>query len=257
MAAAIIRHLLEDPQTLQIAMEVEIRQTLINMLNHHGGRVSPRTFLTTMAPVISRDPTIFMQAVAMVCQLQTLGGRPNIILSKEKDKEKDKGKGLGQTEAGVPSVDFGRVPDVSKPHDGLGKSAKGHKKIPHSFTQVIDQLLEVILHYPSPTQKDECTGSTTAMEVDESAPKKKGKAKIDELTKLESDKVSESSAGLEKVAFILKLMSDILLMYIHAVSVVLRRDLESSQGRGPCHPCYKRCMRCSCFVPVSCSLNIC
>lgn len=249
VAAAIIRHLLEDPQTLQIAMEVEIRQTLMNILNRHGGRVSPRTFLTSMAPVISRDPTIFMQAAAMVCQLQTVGGRPNIILSKEKedkekgkekeklkekDKEKDKGKGSGQTEVGVPSVDFGRVPDVGKPHDGLGKSAKGHKKIPHSFTQVIDQLLEVILHYPPPTQEDECTGSTTAMEVDESAPKEKGKAKLDESTKLESDKVSESSAGLAKVAFILKLMSDILLMYIHAVSVVLRRDSESSQGRGPC-----------------------
>lgn len=249
VAAAIIRHLLEDPQTLQIAMEVEIRQTLMNMISRHGGRVSPRTFLTSMAPVISRDPAIFMQAAAIVCQLQTLGGRTNIILSKEKedkekgkereklkekDKEKDKVKGSGQAEAGVPSVDFGRVPDVSKPHDGLGKSAKGHKKIPHSFTQVIDQLLEVILHYPPPTQEDECTGSTTAMEVDESAPKEKGKAKIDELPKLESDKVSESSAGLAKVAFILKLMSDILLMYIHAVSVVLRRDSESSQGRGPC-----------------------
>ena len=77
-------------------------------------------------------------------------------------------------------------------------------------------------------------GSIFAMEVDESAPKEKGKAKLDESTKLESDKVSESFARLAKVAFILKLMGDILLMYIHAVSVVLRRDSESSQGRGPC-----------------------
>ena len=47
------------------------------------------------------------------------------------------------------------------------------------------------------------------------------KSEIDESTKLESDKVSERSAGLEKVFFILKLMSDILLMHIHAVSIVL------------------------------------
>ncbi|XP_057852533.2 E3 ubiquitin-protein ligase UPL1 isoform X1 [Cryptomeria japonica] len=250
VAAAIIRHLLEDPQTLQIAMEVEIRQTLINILNRHGGRVSPRTFLTSMAPVISREPTIFMQTAAVVCQLETVGGRPNIILSKEredkekgkekekvkeKDKEKDKSKTSCNTEACVPSGDVGRVHDgIGRPHDGLAKTPKGHKKIPHSFTQVIDQLLEVILHYPPPSQGEECTGSTMAMEVDEVAPKEKGKAKIEDTMNSESDNVPDSSAGLAKVAFILKLMSDILLMYIHAAGVVLRRDSESSQGRGPC-----------------------
>lgn len=246
VAAAIIRHLLEDPQTLQIAMEVEIRQTLINILNRHGGRVSPRTFLTSMAPVISREPTIFMQAAAVVCQLETVGGRPNIILSKEKEdkekgkdkekvKEKDKAKTFCNTEACLPSGDVGRVHDgLSRPHDGLPKTPKGHKKIPHSFTQVIDQLLEVILHYPPPSQDEECTGSTMAMEVDEVAPKEKGKAKIEDITVSESDNVPDGSAELAKVAFILKLMSDILLMYIHAAGVVLRRDSESSQGRGPC-----------------------
>ncbi|BFI34167.1 E3 ubiquitin-protein ligase HUWE1 [Marchantia polymorpha subsp. ruderalis] len=267
VAAAIIRHLLEDPQTLQQAMESEIRHTLIATLSRHNGRVSPRMFLTAMAPVVSRDPSIFMQAVAGVCQIETVAGRPNIVLAKEKekdkkeekdrekekekdkekdkekekekekekdkdkDKEKEKGKAL-QAEGVVSPVDGG-----PKAHDGSVKSVKGHKKVPHSFSQVMDQLLEVILHYPPPGKEDEVIapkdGSTTAMDVDDLAPKDKGKAKVDEVVKPEGDNISESSAALAKVAFILKLTTEVLLMYSSAVSVVLRRDSESSQGRGP------------------------
>eukprot|EP01018_Ginkgo_biloba_P023205 Gb_26784 [translate_table: standard] len=247
VAAAIIRHLLEDPQTLQTAMELEIRQTLMSSLNHHGGRVTPRTFLTSMAPVISRDPSIFMRAATAVCQLENVGGRPNIILSKEKEKDKDKEKekekekdrektkAAGQAEIGVPSGDYTRVHEgLGRLQDGSGKCTKGHKKVPHSFTQVIDQLLEVILHYPPLSKQEECTGSTVPMEVDEPASKEKGKLKVEEIKKSGSDSISESSAELAKVTFVLKLMSDVLLMYIHAVGVVLRRDSESSQGRGPC-----------------------
>jgi E3 ubiquitin-protein ligase HUWE1 len=72
VASVIVRHLVEDPQTLQIAMETEIRQTLSG--KRHIGRVLPRTFLTTMAPVISRDPVVFMKAVASTCQLESSGG---------------------------------------------------------------------------------------------------------------------------------------------------------------------------------------
>ncbi|KAH8518946.1 hypothetical protein H0E87_000697 [Populus deltoides] len=220
VASAIVRHLLEDPQTLQTAMELEIRQTLSG--NRHAGRFSPRTFLTSMAPVISRDPVVFMKAAAAVCQLESSGGRTFVVLSKEKEKEKDKSKASGAEE----SV---RISE-SKMHDGSGKCAKGHKKIPANLTQVIDQLLDIVLKYPLQKSQEGCVGDLNSMDVDEPATRLKGKSKVDEAKKTESE--SEISAGLAKVNFVLKLLSDILLMYVHAVGVILRRDLELCHLRG-------------------------
>ncbi|KAJ6966039.1 E3 ubiquitin-protein ligase UPL1 isoform X3 [Populus alba x Populus x berolinensis] len=220
VASAIVRHLLEDPQTLQTAMELEIRQTLSG--NRHAGRFSPRTFLTSMAPVISRDPVVFMKAAAAVCQLESSGGRTFVVLSKEKEKEKDKSKASGAEE----SV---RISE-SKMHDGSGKCAKGHKKIPANLTQVIDQLLDIVLKYPLQKSQEGYVGDLNSMDVDEPATKLKGKSKVDEAKKTESE--SEISAGLAKVNFVLKLLSDILLMYVHAVGVILRRDLELCHLRG-------------------------
>ncbi|KAG6756300.1 hypothetical protein POTOM_039727 [Populus tomentosa] len=220
VSSAIIRHLLEDPHTLQNAMELEIRQTLIG--NRHAGRIFPRTFLTSMAPVISRDPVVFMKAAAAACQLESSGGRTFVVLLKEKEKERDKSKASGAEE----SV---RISE-NKMHDGSGKCAKGHKKIPANLTQVMDQLLDIVLKHPLPKSPEGCVGDLNLMEVDEPATKLKGKSKVDETKKMESE--SERSAGLAKVTFVLKLLSDVLLMYVHAVGVILRRDLELCHLRG-------------------------
>ncbi|XP_052178127.1 E3 ubiquitin-protein ligase UPL1 isoform X2 [Diospyros lotus] len=231
LASAIIRHLLEDTQTLQTAMELEIRQTLSG--SRHSGRLSPRTFLTSMAPVVSRDPEVFVRAAAAVCQLETSGGRTVVVLSKEREKEKEKSKASG-VEIGASSNDCVKISDA-KTHDTPGKCSKGHKKIPANLTQVIDQLLEIVLKYPSPTSDETCTSYLTAMDVDEPATKIKGKSKVDESKKIASDNLSERSAELAKVTFVLKLLSDILLMYVHAVGVILRRDSEMCLPRGPNH----------------------
>lgn len=225
VASAIVRHLLEDPHTLQTAMELEIRQTLSG--NGPAGR-SVRTFLTSMAPVISRDPLVFMKAAGAVCQLETSGGRNSVVLAKEKEKEKEKLK-LSGVEAGISSTEGVRISE-SKVHDGSGKCSKGHKKIPANLTQVIDQLLDIVLKYPSPKSQEVGASNLSSMEIDEPATKVKGKSKVDETMKLESE--SERSAGLAKVTFVLKLLSDVLLMYVHAVGVILKRDLEMCQLRG-------------------------
>ncbi|KAJ4829060.1 E3 ubiquitin- protein ligase upl1 [Turnera subulata] len=222
VASVIIRHLLEDPQTLQTAMELEIRQTLSG--DRHAGRISPRTFLTSMAPVISRDPVVFMKAASAVCQLESSGGRTFVVLckEKEKEKEKDKSKASGADE----SV---KISD-NKMQDSSGKCTKGHKRIPANLTQVIDQLLDIVLKYPPPKIQEGYTSDLTLMEVDEPAARVKGKCKVDEPKKAEPE--SERSAVLAKVTFILKLLSDILLMYVHAVGIILRRDSELCQLRG-------------------------
>ncbi|KAK4487432.1 hypothetical protein RD792_005935, partial [Penstemon davidsonii] len=229
LASAIVRHLLEDPQTLQTAMELEIRQTLSG--SRHAGRVTARTFLTSMAHVISRDPGVFIRAVSATCQLESSGGRSIIVLSK--DKEKDKLK-MSSVETGVSANDCVRITE-NKAHDGSIKYSKGHKKVSANLTQVIDYLLEIISSYPSYKGEDGAAGHPSAMEVDESIAKLKGKSKVDETIKIVSDSLSEKSACLAKVTFVLKLLSDILLMYVYAVGVILRRDLEMSQPRGSTH----------------------
>ncbi|CAM6007841.1 unnamed protein product [Sphagnum balticum] len=83
-----------------VAMESEICHTLITTFSCDNRHVSPFMFLTAMAPILWRDPAIFMQAAAMVCQIRTIGGHPTMIfakgkereVNKNKDKDKEKGK---------------------------------------------------------------------------------------------------------------------------------------------------------------------
>ncbi|KAM3302623.1 E3 ubiquitin-protein ligase UPL1 [Capsicum chacoense] len=232
LASAIVRHLLEDPQTLQTAMEMEIRQTLSG--SRHGGRTSVKTFLTSMAPVICRDPGVFVKAAGAVCQLESSGGRSIVVLAKEKDKEREKEKVKTSAEFGA-SNECVRISE-NKAHDGSGKCSKSHKKIPANVSQVIDHLLEIVSAFPRQGLVEDCMGSTCAMEVDEPIVKVKGKSKVDEVREVQSDSVSEKSAGLAKVTFVLKLLSDILMMYVHALGVILRRDLEMCQLRGSHQP---------------------
>ncbi|GER32833.1 E3 ubiquitin-protein ligase UPL1 [Striga asiatica] len=226
LASAIVRHLLEDPHTLQSAMEVEIRQTLSG--SRYNGRISAKTFLTLMAPVISRDPGVFMKSGVAVCQVESVGGRTMVVLSKDKDKEKEK---LKSSETGVSTNECVRITE-QKTHDGSNKYSKGYKKVSANLTQVIDYLLEIVSTYPSVNVDDDCGGHPSAMEVDEPTLKMKGKSKVDETVKTGSDSSSEKAATLAKVTFVLKLLSDILLMYVQVVGVILRRDLEMCQQRG-------------------------
>ncbi|KAI5385562.1 E3 ubiquitin-protein ligase UPL1 isoform X2 [Lathyrus oleraceus] len=223
--STIVRHLLEDLQTLQTAMELEIRQTL--SANRHSRRLSARSFLTSLAPVISRDPIVFMKAAAAVCQLEISGGRTVIVLSKEKEKEKSK---TSSTEATNECL---RISESKSP-DGSGKYLKSHKKVPVNLTLVVDQLLEIVLKYPPMEGRENFECDASLMDIDEPTMKVKGKSKVEETVILEPE--SERSAELVKVTFVLKLLSDILLMYGHAVGVILKRDSEMCQFRGSSQP---------------------
>ncbi|KAG7649782.1 Ubiquitin-associated domain [Arabidopsis thaliana x Arabidopsis arenosa] len=232
VASVIVRHLVEDPQTLQIAMETEIRQTLSG--KRHIGRVLPRTFLTTMAPVISRDPVVFMKAVASTCQLESSGGRDFVILSKEKEKPKVSGSEHGF------SLNEPLGISENKLHDVSGKCSKSHRRVPANFIQVIDQLIDLVLSFPRVKRQEDGETNLISMEVDEPTTKVKGKSKVGEPEKASSSRVGEpekaeipeKSEELARVTFILKLLSDIVLMYSHGTSVILRRDTEISQLRG-------------------------
>ncbi|KAK9866343.1 hypothetical protein WJX84_006185 [Apatococcus fuscideae] len=73
---ALMRHILEDPATLQAAMEAEIRSTLASQRNSpsgmpgQSGSAPLHSFLQTLTPVLARDPTIFVNAMAATCKLE-------------------------------------------------------------------------------------------------------------------------------------------------------------------------------------------
>ncbi|XP_078171361.1 E3 ubiquitin-protein ligase UPL1-like [Carex rostrata] len=220
VASVIVRHVIEDPQTLQSAMELEIKHALsgAGTLARNGSRVSPQSFLTSMAPLICRDPSVFMKAAAAVCQVDSSsGGRLNVVLVKD-NKEKDKDR--HENKSG----------DASTP----GRLSRVHKRVPPSLSQVMDQLLELIISYEPKAQESSDIYFSEAsfddkivpMEIDE--PNPKGKSKVDDMGE------SERSACMARVSLVLKLLSEMLLMYSHTALVLLKRDSEMSQMRGNC-----------------------
>ncbi|KAL3023982.1 hypothetical protein AAZX31_04G094700 [Glycine max] len=247
VAAGIVRHVIEDPQTLQQAMESEIKHSLVAASNRHpNGRVNPQNFLLSLASVISRDPIIFMQAAQSACQVEMVGERPYIVLLKDRDKEKSKDKdkslekdkahndgkiGLGSTATAASGNVHGKL------HDSNSKNAKSYKKPTQSFVNVIELLLESICTFVAPPLKDNnvsnvVPGSPTSsdMDIDVSTVRGKGKA-VATVPEGNETSSEEASASLAKIVFILKLLMEILLMYSSSVHVLLRRDAEMSSSR--------------------------
>ncbi|XP_023545877.1 E3 ubiquitin-protein ligase UPL2-like isoform X2 [Cucurbita pepo subsp. pepo] len=254
IASTIIRHILEDPQTLQQAMESEIKHTLITAMNRHpNGRVTPRNFLLGLNSVITRDPVIFMRAAQSVCQIEMVGERPYIVLlkdrekdkSKEKDREKEKSMEKEKIQNHDVKVALGNANSAlignvhSKPHDSNLRSSRVHKKSSQNFINVIELLLESVYTFIPPMKDDvtvelACSARASSdMDIDVSAVKGKGKA-IASLSEDNDANSQEASASLAKVVFILKLLTEILLMYASSVHVLLRKDTEVCCSR-PVH----------------------
>ncbi|KAF5194891.1 E3 ubiquitin-protein ligase upl1-like protein, partial [Thalictrum thalictroides] len=248
VASTVIRHILEDPNTLQQAMESEIRHSLVATANRHSnGRVTPRNFLLNLASVVSRDPVVFMQAAKSVCQIEMVGERPYVVLLKDREKEKTKEKEKEKTsdkdkqqatDVKNASIDMnsmtagnvhGKLPDSNT------KNVKVHKKSPPSFASVIELLLDSVITFVPSSKDDGVIGEVSSasladMDVDDATNKGKGKAVA---TVSEPDeKNQEDSASLAKTVFVLKLLTEILLTYSSSVHVLLRRDSEVANYRG-------------------------
>lgn len=247
VSSTIVRHILEDPQTLQQAMEAEIRHCVVSAPSRHSnGRLTARSFLQNLASVISRDPLVFMKAAQSVCQIEMVGERAHIVLlkdrEKEKCKEKDKDKAFDKDKQHIADGN-----DLSKLPDSSAKNVKAHRKAPQSFVSVIELLLDFVINFvPSPSDDGLVDGvytdhSIAAMDVDGSENKGKGIAIADVSEETVGDS-QEASASLAKTVFILKLLSEILSTYTSSVHVLLRRDAEvgnccSLPQRGPTANC--------------------
>ncbi|XP_009379977.2 E3 ubiquitin-protein ligase UPL1 isoform X1 [Musa acuminata AAA Group] len=249
VAAAIIRHILEDPHTLQQAMELEIRHSLIAATNRHSNaRVSPRTFVQNLAIVISRDPVVFLKAAQAVCQIEMVGDRPNIVLLKDREKERSKAKDKEKTAekdkvaasdgktTGTEVVSVAAGSGHSKLPDLSVKNTKAHRKSPQSFTSVIEYLLDLIVKFVPPSEvnchTDTVPGTPSLSDMDIDSTSAKGKEKVIAVSS-EDGKITtqEALASLAKIAFIIKLLTEILLTYASSIHVLLRKDAELSSSR--------------------------
>jgi len=101
---------------------------------------------------------------------------------------------------------------------------------------VIELLLDSVCTFIPPLKDDGVTDvldtpSSNDMDIDVAAIKGKGKAvaTISEENEAIGD---EASASLAKIVFILKLLTEILLMYASSVHILLRKDAEVSSCRG-------------------------
>ncbi|XP_022867148.1 E3 ubiquitin-protein ligase UPL2-like isoform X1 [Olea europaea var. sylvestris] len=240
VAAIIIRHILEDSQTLQQAMESEIRHSVATANNRQStGRLTPRNFLSNLISVIQRDPVIFMQAAKSVCHVEMVGDRPYIVLLKDRDKDKCKERGrekekneekdkqqINDGKSGVGSG-HGKHPDTNF------KNFKIHRKPPQSFVSVIDLLLDSVISFLPPL-KDQSVikiSSSTDMDIDVSTSKGKGKGIVPASEENEANS-QDSYASMAKIVFILKLLTDILLMYASSIHILIRKDAEVCSYRG-------------------------
>ncbi|KAL5225432.1 hypothetical protein ABZP36_012071 [Zizania latifolia] len=247
VASTIIRHILEDPHTLQQAMELEIRHSLVTAANRHANpRVTPRSFVQNLAFVVYRDPVIFMKAAQAVCQVEMVGDRPYVVLlkdrEKEKNKEKEKDKPADKDKTAgaatkMTSGDLALVSPVGKQPELNTKNVKSHRKPPQSFVTVIEYLLDLVASFVPPPRAEEQAGSesgtalSTDMDIDCSSVKGKGKGVA--VTSEESKHaIQEATASVAKSAFVLKLLTDVLLTYASSVQVVLRHDADLSSMRG-------------------------
>ncbi|XP_042046787.1 E3 ubiquitin-protein ligase UPL2-like [Salvia splendens] len=244
VAAIIIRHILEDSQTLQQAMESEIRHNFITAANRQSsGRLTPRNFLSNLSSVLQRDPVAFIQAAKAVCQVEMVGERPYVVLIKDREKDK-KEKEKDKTEEKEKQANDTKVSPGTTISAALGsghgklldancKNSKIHKKPPQSFVTVIDVLLDSVISLtPLEDESVSKVGSaSTDMEIDVSASKGKGKA-VASASELNVASNQESSVSLAKVVFILKLLTEILLMYSSSVHILVRKDAEVGSYRG-------------------------
>lgn len=145
------------------------------------------------------------------------------MLSKEKEKDKSRSSSV---KLGLSSNDYMRIHE-NKIHDWPRKCLKGHKRIPANLIQVID-FLEIILKYPAPKNPENGTGYSIEIEVDRPTIKVKGKSKVDETKKIKLDSLFKRSARLARVTFVVKLSSNILLMYVHSVGGYIKKGSRNA-----------------------------
>jgi hypothetical protein len=88
LTGSLIRHVLEDPISLQASMQNEIRSVLSNVNLRESGRYpTVRSFLGNCANMVQRNPDIFLRAVRASCRV-IVGDRGKFVALIDRKEEK-------------------------------------------------------------------------------------------------------------------------------------------------------------------------
>ena len=92
LVALVFRRLLEDELTLQAAMEADMRSAVSRLQAAASPRsttISLHTFIETVTPLLSRDPTSFVKAMVLAAKFQWEGGK-GLCVSLVSNEERSK-----------------------------------------------------------------------------------------------------------------------------------------------------------------------
>jgi E3 ubiquitin-protein ligase HUWE1 len=172
VAAAILRHVLEDGPTLQAAMEAEIRSTMSSSsVVRANGRMSPRALLTSLSSVMARNPATFMVALQAVCVTEEAGGRTMLVLAKTKEPHSREPRDSTHRSAD-PSTPFADKPkDTAAPRTPAGTEEKKSERVKSGrlrahpgFSAVVDLLIELVLAFQPQEDETEPQAACAAAE---------------------------------------------------------------------------------------------
>ena len=141
LVGSILRHVLEDPQTLQACMQVEIRALLTSLMSRNSGRaLSLKAFLSASAALAQRDPLIFSRAVCACCHISDNDSRRLIHLTEKKEEKAVLNSVVEHAQkADLSNTDSSSELPNSK---ALFGKAKNIGKLPEASTQLIGILVE-------------------------------------------------------------------------------------------------------------------
>jgi hypothetical protein len=176
LVGSILRHVLEDPQTLQTCMQTEIRALYSSLMARSNGRpLSLRAFLSSSATLAQRDPLVFSRALCACCHVNDSDGRRYIHLTDKKD-EKVLPVAAGEQQNAAKSDGITNDSSSELPKSLPVCKGKSVSKLPEASTQLIGILVEQMFALiPSRTSPAVATSSfpsgadagSQGMEVDQ------------------------------------------------------------------------------------------
>jgi E3 ubiquitin-protein ligase HUWE1 len=232
LAASVLRHVVEDPHTLQLAMESEIHAVLSTGHVNNGrlGRarrdVWPATeTLQSMLPVFLRDPAVFLTAFEKCAHMSSSAhGERTIALKSAAELKEAKERERERENEGAPS-------GSSRPKQS---GANGRSAPPATFSSTIQALVAAVKAYPPRLGAGAgagAAGTSSDMDTDEAGEgeEKPEKPKV----------VSAPTIAAVRASLALRLLTDFTLVYSAAAGQILRHggdgklaDRESSDAGG-------------------------
>ena len=176
MTGSLIRHVLEDPLSLQASMQSEIRSLLTNVNVRDGRHMPIRNFLGSCAGMVQRDPHVFMCAVRASCRIISEDRRGKVVALLDRTEEKGQTGPSQAAQSDSVLVDQSVDKSLGAPETTPARSASAGKSKSHgkkgleAMSHVTSLLLNRLLSDPRLPTKGKEGGGAAAPRAPDDAP---------------------------------------------------------------------------------------